>query len=43
MAILGEYQAKLDRCEVLFRRNTLMEDFIATWRKSLKEEKNIPG
>ncbi|KAM3185329.1 hypothetical protein ACTXT7_006579 [Hymenolepis weldensis] len=42
MAILGEYQAKLDRCEVLFRRNTLMEDFIATWRKSLKEEKNIP-
>nr|CDS30799.1 hypothetical transcript [Hymenolepis microstoma]CUU99700.1 hypothetical transcript [Hymenolepis microstoma] len=41
MAILGEYQAKLDRCEMLFRRNTMMEDFIATWRNSLKEEKNI--
>ncbi|VDO13111.1 unnamed protein product [Rodentolepis nana] len=41
MAILGEYQTKLDRCEMLFRRNTMMEDFISTWRKSLKEEKNI--
>ncbi|KAM7533907.1 hypothetical protein Aperf_G00000106809 [Anoplocephala perfoliata] len=42
MAILDEYQAKLDRCEMLFRRNSLIEEFIDAWRKSLKEGKNIP-
>ncbi|KAL5965877.1 hypothetical protein TSMEX_006372 [Taenia solium] len=41
MEILTEYKTKLDQCEVLCRRNAMLEAFIATWRKSLTEGKNL--
>ena len=43
MEILSEYKAKLDHCEVLCHRNTIIEDFISSWRKSLSEGKNLSG
>lgn len=43
MEILTEYKTKLDQCEVLCRRNAMLEAFIVTWRKSLTEGKNLSG
>ena len=43
MEILSEYKTKLDQCEVLCHRNTLLEDFISTWKKCLSEGKNLSG
>ncbi|VDM16485.1 unnamed protein product [Hydatigera taeniaeformis] len=41
MEILTEYKTKLDQCEVLCRRNAMLETFIDTWRKGLPEGKNL--
>ncbi|KAL5103668.1 hypothetical protein TcWFU_003036 [Taenia crassiceps] len=41
MEILTEYKTKLDQCEVLCRRNAMLEAFIDNWRKSLAEGKNV--
>lgn len=43
MEILGEYRAKLDQCEGLCRRNSMLEAFIDTWSKRLAEGKHLSG